>query len=97
MHATARKDESESLGDLDGLSLSELASLIGEKPHKLSRFVAAGVIQANGDGRFAIEPSLASYWRYWRDVIAKANQLRRWRVSGETLAGHALRRSLEAR
>ena len=68
-----------------------------ERPHKLSRFVAAGIVQPDRDGRFPIEPSLASYWRYWRDVIARANQLRRWRVSGETLAGQAHRRSLEAR
>jgi hypothetical protein len=99
MDALARKAESNFVyrGNEVGLSLAELASLLGERPHKLSRFVEAGVIEADRSGRFPIVRSVTAYWSFWRDVIAEASQRRRWRASGETLAGHAHRRSLEAR
>lgn len=95
MDATARKAEPEianSVGNFEGLSLGELAALLGERPHKLERFVEAGIVQSDRNGRFPVERSVASYFDYWRRVIER----RRRRAFGETLSGHALRRSLEA-
>jgi hypothetical protein len=65
MEAFARKAEP----GFDGLSLDELAALIGEEPHKLQRFVLAGVIAPDRDGRFAIVESVEAYWLFWRGVI----------------------------
>jgi hypothetical protein len=73
MTATALKAEPESYvsrGDVtDGLNLAELAHLLGERSNKLSRFVSAGVIVPDRDGRFPIVASVTAYWSFWRSVI----------------------------
>ena len=54
----ASSGKANSVGFLDGLTFAELAALIGERPHKLERFAAAGVIAPHRDGRFAIVASV---------------------------------------
>jgi hypothetical protein len=72
MTATALKAEPNHcnrVAVVDGLSFDELAALLGEKPHKLDRFIDAGVIVPDQDGRFPIVASVEAYWSFWRGVI----------------------------
>jgi hypothetical protein len=82
MHATARKVEPEetlhSVQSFDGLSLVELSMLLGERPHMLAVFAAAGVIKRDRDGRFAIVESVERYWRYWAEVVGAVERGRAW-------------------
>jgi hypothetical protein len=77
MTATALKVEPENDVNrvnviFDGLSLAELAALLGERPHKLSRFVEAGVLERDRDGRFAIVENVTRYWRFWARVVRES-------------------------
>jgi hypothetical protein len=54
------------------VSLDELATLIGEQSAKLRRFVYAGVLRPDRNGRFPIPHSVEAYLGYWQRVVAEA-------------------------
>jgi hypothetical protein len=58
--------------DVDvAVSFDELVHHLGELPHKLDRFIDAGVIVPDQDGRFVLERSVADYLGYWTNVIRR--------------------------
>jgi hypothetical protein len=58
--------------DVDvAVTFDELVHHLGEPPHKLDRFIDAGVIVPDQDGRFVLERSVADYLSYWTGVIRR--------------------------
>jgi hypothetical protein len=56
---------------VETVSFDELVHHLGELPHKLDRFIDAGVIVPDQDGRFVLERSVADYLSYWTGVIRR--------------------------
>jgi hypothetical protein len=64
--------------DVDvAVSFDELVHHLGELPHKLDRFIDAGVIVPNDDGRFDLLQATQAYLGYWTQIIAKRASRRR--------------------
>jgi hypothetical protein len=49
---------------VETVSFDELVHHLGELPHKLDRFIDAGVIAPNDDGRFLLEQAVAAKQRF---------------------------------
>ena len=66
----------------DGLSRSELAHLLGERPHKLERFVARWHRDAGSRRQVSDRWRRSAYLGFWRDVADAADARKLARKAG---------------